>query len=443
LIHIVIVHDFRHTPDKINEYITEFVDDKYSRRLQCGSITPILFSINSSYPIVNNRTIRTYRSITLKLGINDKLSQKLQEYPSNTEETMRKVEFKLLEFIESVDLGPEFEVVPHSLGDPQRIKISQIISNCQKTNWVLPHFQRYFDWNRTNVKELWESIFNDYYIGSFLLWESDKTPELGIQPILGIVKPVDEIKPDAIILDGQQRMTSLYYAVKAPHYPLKGSKDTLYFYIDFAAYLRNDKKNGFIEVHAKKLSKDACLERLLFPLYELEKYSYWVDDLEDFLLSKSEHSEKIRKIRRIIDRKLRHMWEGFEIPFISLPVSMGLSQVTDIFENLNSKGKPLSVFDLLIARLYKYNIELKKLWDTTLSNYSNIKRYYKNGRMEKIPIYILQALSLLYEKNSSCKRSDILDIYSNIYEKTDRDFEEDWEDISEYLDKAIKSINFF
>lgn len=177
---------------------------------------------------------------------------------------------------------------------------------------------------------------------------------------------------------------------------------------------------------------------MLFPLFELENYNRWVDEFEDFLLRRTKDQDKVRKIRRIIDKKLRQMWDGFEIPYIELPEVMELSEVTDIFENINTKGKLLSVFDLLIARLYKYNIELKKIWDATIKNYSNIQRYSKT--ISKTPIYILQAISLLYEQGSSAKRADILNIYSNIYEFSEKNFEDDWDDIAEYMNKAIEKL---
>ncbi|MBI4154733.1 DUF262 domain-containing protein [Candidatus Woesearchaeota archaeon] len=483
--------NFQNDPKNLSQLIEEFTKDKYSRRLQCGSITPILFCLNDKYPVVNNITIRTYRSISLILGHNEKLSQKLDEYPDNIkklklltedlgeatlksqdyfdlfcwwydseilseerravkeeaeegeniieqEEEIKSEEVNIKEFVEKVDLEKSFDFVPHSLGDPQRIKINQIILNASKSKWVLPHFQRYFDWNKNDVKEFWESIFSDYYVGSFLLWDTERSPELGIQPILGVIKTEEELKPEAIILDGQQRITSLYYAIKAPKFSLRGSKEQLYYYINFNSYFNKNSQNGVIEIHARKLPEEESFRKMLFPLYQLEKYDEWVNKFEDFLLAQFQNSEKVRKIRRIIDKKLRHMWEGFEIPYVALPESMQLEQVTDIFESINTKGKLLSVFDLLIARLYKYNIELKKMWDATLKNYPNILRYSKS--ISKMPIYILQAMSLLYEKNSSCKRKEILDIYSNTYEDSDKDFEEDWDDISEYMNNAIEKL---
>ena len=117
------------------------------------------------------------------------------------------------------------------------------------------------------------------------------------------------------------------------------------------------------------LSKNECFESLLFPFYELRNYDDWVSGFEWHLRNFSKDEKKIFDIKELIRKKLSHIWSGFEIPYISLPKNMGIHQVTEIFEQLNTKGKPLSVFDLLIARLYKYDIKLKDLWDRTLKQY--------------------------------------------------------------------------
>jgi hypothetical protein len=127
------------------------------------------------------------------------------------------------------------------------------------------------------------------------------------------------------------------------------------------------------------------------------------------------------------------------MPYVALPDSMKLEQVTDIFEQINTKGKLLSVFDLLIARLYKYDIGLRNIWDATEKKHLKISSYSKTIPT-KIPIYILQAMSLLYEKTSTAKRADILDIYKKVYDSPERDFEKDWSDISDYMSKAIEKL---
>lgn len=194
----ILCDSFIKNPEKVAQLIKEFAKDKYSRRLQCGSITPILFCLSDSYPIVNNRTIRAFRSISLILGENRKLSQKLVDYTKNikdiedlvkslkedllknynfqdlffywydseilseerrtkkddsegeeniveTEEEVKKEEINFDQFLENINLEKGFDFIPHSLGDPQRVKINQIIQKVLGTRWVLPRFQRYFD----------------------------------------------------------------------------------------------------------------------------------------------------------------------------------------------------------------------------------------------------------------------------------------------------------
>ncbi len=93
-------------------------------------------------------------------------------------------------------------------------------------------------------------------------------------------------------------------------------------------------------------------------------------------------------MRDRIQNKLRNTWEGYELPYILLPEDIDVSQVTDIFENLNSKGKRLSVFDLLIARLFRHDIPLKDKWDNVLRDHDIIKRYKTGKAKMKMPIYI-------------------------------------------------------
>lgn len=481
--------NFQKNPQHLERLIDEFTKDKYARRLQCGSITPILFCLNEKYPVVNNRTIRTFRSIARMLGSKEEIHQQLREYPQNIakinklvdlvgldllrnqdylnlfcywydskilyakrkvaseeegeidigpEEEARIKEINIPDFMDSVDLENLSKFSPHSLRNPERIKVYQIIENASKAKWVLPHFQRYFDWRKKHVRDFLESIFNDYYVGAFLLWDTEREPELDIMPIMGLEKDKEDMRPDSIILDGQQRITSLYYAIKGPSYNLKGSNTPLYFYINLSSFFGNSYSNEIIEAHNSKLTKEESYEKLLFPFYELERLDEWIDGFEDFLWDKIKDKERVKKIRRIIEKKLKHIWDGFEIPYISLPLTMEISQVTDIFERINTKGKLLSVFDLLIARLYKYEIELKELWDSTVDEYQNVKRYYK--AIEKMPIYVLQSMSLCYDKTSSCKREDILNIYRNIYTDSNYSFEDHWSEMSGYINKAIEKI---
>jgi len=347
-------------------------------------------------------------------------------------------EFNLPSLIKSIDYK-KVKYDFHALRNPERIKIRDIITNAEK-RWVLPNFQRYFDWGKEDIRSFLESIFSDYYVGAFLLWDIKGEPELDVIPIKSVkIKPGS---PESIILDGQQRITSLHYAIETSDDPnfVKDSNCPVYFYIDLKSFFRGNEENGVIKWRYARYSEEESYKKMLFPFYQLGEYKKWVDGFEDFLAQyKPDLGENdIRSVRRIIERRLGHIWDGFEIPYISLSETITLKQVADIFEKINTRGKLLSVFDLLIARLLKYDVKLRDWWNDCLKSYVSIKRYFKKS--QKIPIYVFQAISLFYSKTSSCKRKDILDIYKIIYQDSDFSLKEHWDEFSDYIDLAIKKI---
>lgn len=474
--------NFQKEPERIEEWIKYFVsNDKYIRNMQTGAISPILFCLNDNYPLINNRIRQTYKEFASVFGWNDKMSRKIEDYVRSSEQCMKlinklqieelkdlavfdvfcywydhireieededleeteniKKEVKNVDyatFFQSVDFDNFRRFEPHLLRNPERIKIRDIIQNCSEGKWQLPNFQRYFDWKQKDIRDLLESIFRDYYVGSFLMWDVGKEPPLSINPILGS-KPPENARAYSIILDGQQRMTSLYYAIKIPSISTRRIRNPVYFYIDFNTFFSDiNGEKEYVVALDKKLEEKEAFSSLYFPFYELEKYDTWIDKFENYILNNSSENEKFRKMRRIIEKKVKHIYDGFEIPYITLPETMGMPEVTDIFEQINTKGKTLSVFDLLIAKLSTYDIELKSLWDESVRNFEKIRNYKS---VEKLPIYILQSISLFYHKNNSCKKEDILNIHENIFETSDLSFEEVWEDLATYTDLAIQKL---
>lgn len=473
-------------PDKLDDHIQVFISDKYSRGFQTGAISPLFFCLNNGFPIINNRVVNTFNEISSLLKLNDKIDSKLENYILNIEK-IKKLNEKLNsiikdnatfdlfcywydKFFDKTDVEEEdlqeyslsenlkieninfkdymstlhledlIHNTPRSLKRPDMIDINEIIRNSVKGRWVIPNFQRYFDWKKNNVKEFLESIFNDYYVGSLLLWELDAEPPLDIIPIKGIdLDPEESKRIDFMILDGQQRITSLIYVVISPNYSLKGSREKLFFYINFGNYFKQTQGLELIEILPKKLSNEETYERMLFPLYELLNYKKWLFDFETFLYEESTNDrDKIRHMANIIRTKLDHLLNGFSIPYVTLPETMSLDEVTQIFERINTMGKLLNVFDLLIARLYKYDIDLRNLWDETIRQYPKFRNYFR--QYEKFPIYILQAISLVYHKTSSSKREDILNIYKNIFEVSELSFEDKWREMSAYIYKAILKL---
>lgn len=355
---------------------------------------------------------------------------------SNVRLTKKIVEkINMVEFLQKIDLEA-FKYEPHFLTNPG-VRVKDILSGVEK-RWVLPNFQRYYDWDKEDVRAFLESIFKDYFVGSLLLWEVEKEPEIAFFPIQGVKNKID--KPEIIILDGQQRITSLYYAIKNPILEEDGVKSL--FYINFKNYFENLSADIVITSN-RKLSIRESVESLLFPFYKLENYVEWTREFVDFYEEQEGiDKRKLKELSRMMEDRVRHMWENFQIPEIKLPASMKLHHVVDIFENINTKGKLLDAFDLLIAASIKHNIDLRKLWDGSCQKYPNLTRYAEKTK-NKLRMYILQSISLLHNPTSSCKKSDILELYEQIYSKKGKDpktFEKHWEEMSDYVNLAIKEL---
>jgi len=356
-----------------------------------------------------------------------KLSQRLAK------RTLEKIDIK--EFLEKINLD-DFKYEPHFLTNPG-VRIKDILSNVEK-KWVLPNFQRYYDWDKEDVREFLESIFKDYFVGSLLLWKVEKEPEIAFFPIEGVENKID--KPELIILDGQQRITSLYYAIKSPK--IKDDKIKSYFFISFKNFFENSSGDNVITGNYKYGIKESA-ELLLFPFYELENHLEWIREFEDCFEENPEiDRRKFKELVRIMQDRIIHVWQNFQIPDIALPSTMKLHHVVDIFENINTKGKPLDAFDLLIAASSKHDIDLRKLWENSCLKYPALSRYAEKTK-NKLRMYILQSISLVHNPTSSCKKSDILELYEQIYSGKGKDvktFEKHWEEMSGYVDLAIKEL---
>lgn len=96
-----LAHRFQNNPEKLDKWINEFVSDRrLSKGFQCGAISPILFCVNDSYPLINNRIRHTYNEFSKTMHWGDKMSQKLEDYIDN----IRKCE-KMIQTLRDRALG--------------------------------------------------------------------------------------------------------------------------------------------------------------------------------------------------------------------------------------------------------------------------------------------------------------------------------------------------
>src|SRR3990167_3307685 len=95
-------------------------------------------------------------------------------------------------------------------------KISKLLDSVKELDIVIPEFQREYVWSLEQAKELMASLFQEYPTGSILVWETNNPPEIKNNAVsrekMGWIK---------VLLDGQQRLTTLYLLIRGeipPYY---------------------------------------------------------------------------------------------------------------------------------------------------------------------------------------------------------------------------------
>jgi hypothetical protein len=282
---------------------------------------------------------------------------------------------------------------------------------------ALPDFQRDFVWDPLATDELIESLISNYPAGSLLRIKNGQ--QLLFQPraFEGAPELDDENKPVYLILDGQQRLTSLYqafYGVGEHRFylnldDLEKGKDLE----DCAFYMRTkdgEKLYGTTEQQAVAL---------VFPMARMfgtqGGFSTWQNQV---LRIRGGEAKAILDLQERLT-KLHEKWikpiEEYEFPMVTLSEETSGPAVCMIFETLNRTGVKLSVFDLLTARFWPLDFNLRKKWSEAKEEYSILEEFKID------PYYVLQIIALLepgHDKDGrllapSVRRSAILDMSVN------------------------------
>ena len=219
------------------------------------------------------------------------------------------------------------------------MKISELMDGIKKKDIVLPEFQREYVWTREQAKELVVSLLKSYPVGSLLFWKTDQPPDL---------KNVDEIPEKLgtiqVMLDGQQRLTTLYMLITneiPPYY-----KDTDIQYDPRELYYNLD--DGVFQYYQPSRMKDNALWFKVVDCYIKKNIDVFkiakeraTNDHEAFELA-NKYNENLNRLKNIVN---------IDLPVQNVPSDASLDDSIDIFDRVNSKGTKLTDAELALTHV--------------------------------------------------------------------------------------------
>ncbi|MPQ23567.1 DUF262 domain-containing protein [Bacillus paralicheniformis] len=261
------------------------------------------------------------------------------------------------------------------------IKIDKLRSKILDGEIKIPPFQRGYVWNQEQIIDLLDSIYNDYPIGSILLWET--TENLPSERNLGgfLLPDVEEEYPKNYVLDGQQRVTTIFGVFcreleqTEDDFTVSPELFDVYFDINDKKFTTADKMN---ETHTNLSLK------LLFDNFNFNK------EITNYSLEENETAVK-----------LQSLFQNYELPTVTIK-RRKKSEVGIIFERINNSGTHLSTLDLMIAWTWTSEYHLKEVFDDL---YDLLDKKNFGGIKQKI---ILQCYSAIIKKET--KTSAILNL---------------------------------
>ncbi len=273
--------------------------------------------------------------------------------------------------------------------DPQSRSFEGVMSSIRLGTLKIPQFQREFVWPREKSAKLIDSILKGFPIGTFILWKTKEqlrfVKEIGGQAL----PPTPPGDYSEQVLDGQQRLTSLYAACNGLTVTRDGRPDDFRnIFVDLDAEVGDDAEAPLVAIapqgdvaSAERDGRCVCLVDLLGGEFEL------------LVKLNAERRRRLQAYQRQLET-----YQFSVILIQDAPIDVA----TEIFTRINVSGQPLSVFEIMVAKTYDQE-----------TGFDLAERYRAlRTRLEGVdygtvpPAALLQLASLLMV--DQCQKRDIL-----------------------------------
>ena len=339
--------------------------------------------------------------------------------------------------------------------------LQDLLQSVKKGKTQLPDFQRSWVWSDEQICSILASISLSYPVGVVMMLQTGNDNVRFQERLIEGVTLKDSVKPERLILDGQQRITSLFQALllnqPAKTKDARGKEIDRWYYIDIEKALNPnfDRESAFISLPKDKIIRNFRKEVVadystpekeyqnnLFPVAQIFNYSDWMSNYYEFW---GYYKEKVKLFNQF-NQEVIKPFEQYQVPVISLRQETPREAVCQVFEKVNTGGVSLTVFELLTATFAVDKFQLREDWET------------RKQRLQQLPVLsgiastdFLQAVTLLATRDRrnkqifdgdeinkapaiSCTRKDVLKITLTEYK--------DWADkVTEGFKKAAKLLH--
>jgi Protein of unknown function DUF262 len=270
-----------------------------------------------------------------------------------------------------------------------------LLDQVEQAQLALPDFQRSFVWDAGATRELLVSLVASYPAGTLLFLQGGaevfKPRNVEEAPLL------DGKTPPYLVLDGQQRLTSLYQAFSGV--------GTHRYFLNIQELLDGIELDDAVEVyHRSKVARWSNLQgqaaELMLPMSRLRTFGFWVMEVVEERKAKGLPSDGLQQQLLEIEREYIKPVELYQFPVTTLSSSTPPDAVCNIFETLNRTGVKLSVFELLTARAFAKDIRLREMWASARERNPVLDDFGID------PYYVLQVIAQW--RSGTPKRSAVL-----------------------------------
>lgn len=291
------------------------------------------------------------------------------------------------------------------------VSLKDLMRECHEGKLQLPDFQRGWVWDQDRIIDLLASISEGFPVGALMTLDASGEVSFAVRSVEGAPMPIKPL--EAYLLDGQQRMTSLYQStfstMPVATQTAKKRPTKVHFYFDIQAALDSNiaRSDAVIAVPEDRIIREnfgrnvkldlSCEEyefdALHFPIDRIFDENRWQISAAQWMAKDPVARQKKWELINRFAQEIINNFTSYHVPVIKLGKDTSRAAVCLVFEKVNTGGKPLDAFELVTAMYASEEFHLRDDWKVRR------ERLITQKVLAKIePVEFLQAISLLHTK---------------------------------------------